>query len=66
MVKLLKANFIREVECPSWLANPVLVKKSNGDWRMCIDFTNLNTACPMDPFPLPKIDQLVDSTAGFG
>ena len=66
VAKLLQARFIREVECPSWLANPVLVKKSNGDWRMCIDFTNLNKACPMDPFPMPKIDQLIDSTAGFG
>ena len=66
VAKLLKAGFIREVQCPQWLANPVLVKKVNGDWRMCIDFTSLNTACPMDPFPMPKIDQLVDSTAGFG
>ena len=66
VAKLLGAGFIREVQCPQWLANPVLVKKANGDWRMCIDFTSLNTACPMDPFPMPKIDQLVDSTAGFG
>lgn len=62
--KLLKAGFIRNVEYPEWMANPVLVKKSNGDWRMCIDYTDLNRACPMDPFPLPKIDQLVDSTSG--
>ena len=33
-------------------------------WRMCIDFTNLNKACPKDPFPLPRIDQVIDSTAG--
>ena len=42
----------------------VLVKKANGKWRMCVDFTNLNKAHPKDNFPLPRIDQLVDSTAG--
>jgi hypothetical protein len=63
--KLLNAGFIREVQCPPWLANTVLVKKANGSWRMCIDYTDLNKACPKDPFPLPSIDSLVDSTAGF-
>ena len=48
---------------PEWLANVVLVKKENGKWRMCVDFTDLNKACPKDSFPLPRIDQLVDSTA---
>ena len=48
---------------PEWLANVILVKKENGKWRMCVDFTNLNKACPKDSFPLPRIDQLVDSTA---
>ena len=62
--KLLKAGFIREVNHPQWLANPVMVRKNNGKWRMCIDFTNLNKACPKDDFPLPRIDQLVDSTSG--
>ena len=57
------AGFIREVYYPKWLANVVMVKKSNGKWRMCVDFTNLNCACPKDSFPLPRIDQLVDSTA---
>ena len=47
---------------PKWLANVVLVKKANGKWRMCVDFTDLNRACPKDSFPLPRIDQLVDST----
>jgi len=61
---LLKAGFIREALYPEWLANPVLVKKKNGKWRVCIDFTNLNEACPKDPFPLPRIDQTVDATAG--
>ena len=58
------AGFIREVYYPEWLANVVLVKKANGKWRMCVDFTDLNKACPKDSFPLPRIDQLVDSTAG--
>ena len=49
---------------PKWLANVVLVKKANGKWRMCVDFTDLNKACPKDNFPLPRIDQLVDSTTG--
>jgi hypothetical protein len=62
--KLLKAGFIQEVDYPEWLANVVLVKKSNGKWRMCVDFTDLNKACPKDSFPLPLIDLLVDSTAG--
>ena len=58
------AGFIREVYYPDWLANVVLVKKANGKWRMCSDFTDLNKACPKDSFPLPRIDQLVDSIAG--
>uniref|UniRef100_A0A2N9HSS1 Reverse transcriptase n=1 Tax=Fagus sylvatica TaxID=28930 RepID=A0A2N9HSS1_FAGSY len=62
--KLLTAGFIREVFYPDWLANVVMVKKANGKWRMCVDFTDLNKACPKDSFPLPRIDQLVDSTAG--
>ena len=57
------AGFIREVYYPNWLTNVVLVKKANGKWRMCVDFMNLNKACPKDSFPLPRIDQLVDSTA---
>ena len=47
-----------------WLANVVMVKKNNGKWRMCVDFIDLNKAYPKDSFPLPKIDQLVDSIAG--
>jgi len=62
--KLLAARFIKEVFHPEWLANPVLVKKKNGKWRMCVDYTSLNKACPKNPFPLPRIDQIVDSTAG--
>ena len=62
--KLLSTGFIQEVYYPDWLANVVLVKKANGKWRMCVDFTDLNKACPKDSFPLPRIDQLVNSTAG--
>ena len=64
VARLLTAGFIREVYYPDWLANVVLVKKANGKWRMCVDFTDLNRACPKDSFPLLRIDQLVDSTAG--
>ena len=60
--KLMAAKFIREVYYPDWLANVVMVKKANGKWRMCVDFTDLNKACPKDSYPLPRIDQLVDST----
>ncbi|KAJ9544420.1 hypothetical protein OSB04_024127 [Centaurea solstitialis] len=61
---LLKTGKIREVEYPEWLANVVVVQKKNGKWRVCIDFTDLNKACPKDPFPLPHIDAMVDATAG--
>ena len=64
VTKLLMAGFIREVYYPDWLANAVLVKKANGKWRMCVDFMDLNKAYPKDSFPLPRIDQLVDSTVG--
>ena len=64
VVKLLQAGAIREVEYPKWLANVVLVKKANGKWRLCIDFTDVNRACPKDSFPLPRIDLIVDSTTG--
>ena len=62
--KLLQAGAIREVEYPEWLANVVLVKKANGKWRLCIDFTDINKSCPKDSFPLPRIDLIVDATAG--
>ena len=54
--KLPVANFIREVYYPEWLANVIMVKKENGKWRMCVDFTDLNGACPKDSFLLPRID----------
>jgi Reverse transcriptase (RNA-dependent DNA polymerase) len=63
--KLLTMGFIREIKCPEWIANTVLVKKSNGSWRMCVDYTDLNKAYPKDSFPLSSIDHLVDSTTEF-
>ena len=62
--KLLQAGVIREVEYPEWLANVVLVKKANDKWRLCIDFTDFNRACPKDSFPLPLIDLIVDAITG--
>ncbi|XP_023923524.2 uncharacterized protein LOC112034932 [Quercus suber] len=64
VAKLKQARAIKEVFYPEWLANTVVVKKKNGKWRVCVDFTDLNKACPKDPFPIPKIAQLVDATVG--
>jgi hypothetical protein len=62
--RLLEANFIEPVAYPTWLTNVVMVQKKSSKWRMCIDFTSLNKACPKDNFPLPRIDKIVDSVAG--
>ena len=62
--KLLRAGAIREVEYHEWLANVVFVKKANDKWRLYIDFIDINRACPKDSFPLPRIDLIVDATAG--
>jgi hypothetical protein len=64
IARLLAAGFIMEVFYTDWLANPVLVLKKKNTWRMCIDYTSLNKACPKDPFALPRIDQVIESTAG--
>src|SRR5579883_2485065 len=65
ITKLLAAGFIKEVFHPEWLANPILVQKMNNiEWRMCVDYTDLNKHCPKDSFGLPRIYQVVDSTAG--
>jgi dsDNA-binding SOS-regulon protein len=65
LAKLLAAGFIREVFHPEWLANPVLIhKKNSNEWRMCVDYTDLNKHCPKDPFGLPRIDHVIDSMAG--
>ncbi|MCI55736.1 gag-pol polyprotein, partial [Trifolium medium] len=60
-----EAGFIEEIKYLSWLANVVMVKKANGKWRMCVDFTDLNKACPKDPYPLPNIDRLIDGASGY-
>jgi hypothetical protein len=63
LAKLLAAGFIREVFHPEWLAKLVLVRKKNSnEWRMCVDYTDLNKHCPKDPFGLPRIDQVIDFT----
>ena len=64
VTRLKQARAIKEVFYPEWLANTVVVKKKSGKWRVCVDFTDLNKACPNDPFPMPKIDQLVEATVG--
>jgi hypothetical protein len=64
IARLLVGGFIREVYHPEWLANPILVRKKSGKWRMCVDYMSLKKACPKDLFPLPRIDQVVDSTSG--
>jgi len=66
ILKLQEAGHIKEMQYPEWLANIVMVKKANGKWRMCVDFTDLNTACPKDSYPLPNIDTLVDRVSGCG
>ena len=64
VVKVKQAGAIKEVFYPEWLANTMVVKKKNGKWRVCVDFTDLNKACPKDPFPMPRIDKLVDAIIG--
>ena len=62
VTELKQERAIKEVFYPEWLANIVVVKKKNEKWRMCMDFMDLNRACPKDPFLMPRIDQLVDAT----
>ena len=62
--KLVQAGFIQKAHYTTWLANVVMVKKSNGKWRMCVDYTGLNKACPKDSYSLPTIDRFVDGAAG--
>lgn len=61
--RLLAARFIQEAQYLEWLSNVVLVRKPNNKWRMCVDFTDLNKACPK-AFPLPWTNMIIDSTAG--
>ena len=66
MDNLLSTGFIREVKYPKWLANVVVVLKKGGKWRVCVDYTDLNEACPKHSFPLPRIDQIVVASTGHG
>ena len=61
-MEVTRSRFHSRNVLPDWLANVVMVKKANGKWRICIDFTDLNRACPKDSYPLPQIDTLADST----
>ena len=61
-MEVTRSRFHSRNVLPDWLANVVMVKKANGKWRMCVDFTDLNRACPKDSYPLPRIDTLADST----
>ena len=63
-MKLKCTGAIKEVFYPEWLANTMVVKKKSGQWQVCVDFTDLNKACPKDSFLMPQIDQLLDATAG--
>ena len=57
LAKLLAGGFIKELYHPEWLGNPILVKKkNNNEWRICVDYTDLNKHWPKDPFLLPHID----------
>ncbi|XP_022032941.1 uncharacterized protein LOC110934055 [Helianthus annuus] len=65
VLELLNAGIIREVRYQTWVASPVMVKKRNGSWRMCVDYKDLNKACPRDCYALPDIDEKIDSLATF-
>ena len=64
LMKFKQAGAIKEVFYLKWLANTMVVKKKNGKCRVCVDFIDLNKVCPKDPFPIPRIDQLMDATVG--
>ena len=64
MRKLKRVGAIKDVFYPEWLANTVVVKKKSEKWLVCVNFTDLNKACPKGPFPMPRINQLVDATVG--
>ncbi|GKE77500.1 reverse transcriptase domain-containing protein, partial [Tanacetum coccineum] len=63
--KLVDVGIMKEVHYHSWLSNPVMVKKHDGIWRMCVDFKDLNKACHKDGYPLPEIDWKVESLCRF-
>ena len=66
MDNLLRVGFIREVKYSEWLANVVVVPRKSNKWKVCVDYTDLNEACPKDSFSLPRIDQIIDALVGHG
>ena len=66
MDNLLKVGLIKEVKYQEWIANVVVVPKKGGKWRVFVDYTDLNDVCPKDSFPLPRINKIVDASAGLG
>jgi hypothetical protein len=63
--RLENTGFIREIKTSSWVSNPVIIPKKNTDiQRVCVDYKSLNKHCPKDPFPLPRIDQIIDLIVG--
>ncbi|XP_060182770.1 uncharacterized protein LOC132612672 [Lycium barbarum] len=63
--KLIEAGFIREVKFPTWISSIVPMRKNNGQIRVCVDFRDLNNACPKDEFPLPIVELMIDATTGY-
>ena len=64
VIKLKQTRAIKEVFYPKWLTNTIVVKKKNGKWRVWVNFIDLNVGFPKNPFPMPRIDQLVDAIVG--
>ncbi|XP_071714658.1 uncharacterized protein [Rutidosis leptorrhynchoides] len=62
---LVEAGILREVKYQTWVANPVMVRKPDNTWRMCVNFTDINKACPKDNYPLPEIDWKMESSSGY-
>ncbi|XP_070020611.1 uncharacterized protein [Nicotiana sylvestris] len=60
--KLIKVGFISEVNYPTWVSSIVPVRKNNSQIRVCVDFRDLNNACPKDEFPLPILELMIDTT----
>ena len=65
LAKLLEAGFIREINHPDWLANLVMVPKKDKSWRLCVDFKDLNKACPKDPFHYLESTRLLTQPQGM-
>ena len=63
--KLIDVVFIEEVKYPKWISNIVPIRKKNGQIRVCVDFRDLNNACPKDDFPLPIIEIMIDATTCY-